>query len=97
MIPFEDLAAALDAYAARTRGASPSTPAPSARLPSGNYDPPTTEHSMPDDVQPSLRSHGDPEDDSTIAGDGAGPSHPVYDDRSNELDVSDVLSDEENS
>jgi len=95
MIPFEDLVAALDAYVARTRGGSPSTQPPSARLPSGSFDPPTTEHQMPDDVQPSLRSHGD--EDSTIAGDGAGPGQPIYDDRSNELDVSDVLSDEENS
>jgi hypothetical protein len=85
MIPFEDLVAALDSYVARTRGGAS---APSAR---GSYDPPTTEHQMPD-VQPSLRSHG--EEDSTIAGDGAGPSQPIYDDRSNELDVSDVLDDE---
>ena len=94
MIPFEELVAALDAYVARTRGASASSPAASARGPGGNYDPPTTEHQMPD-VQPSLRSHGD--EDSTIAGDGAGPGQPIYDDRSNELDVSDVLSDEDNN
>jgi hypothetical protein len=91
MIPFEDLVAALDSFVARTRGGAA---APSGRAPSGgSYDPPTTEHQMPD-VQPSLRSHGAVDDDSTIAGDGAGPAQPIYDDRSNELDVSDVLDDE---
>jgi hypothetical protein len=58
MISFEELSAALDAYAQRMRGGEP----------------PTTEQQLP-----------------------AGGESPqaIYDDRSNELDVSDVLSDEE--
>jgi hypothetical protein len=91
MIPFEDLVAALDAYVARTRGGSASS-ASSQRMPAGGYDPPTTEHTMPP-VEASLRSHGD--EDATMAG--AGPDgepggvRPIYDDRSNELDIGDVL------
>ena len=48
----------------------------------GPVDPPTHEHAMPP-----VGSH---EDDHTNVG-----VQPIYDDRSNELDIGDVLSDEE--
>jgi hypothetical protein len=85
MIPFEDLVAALDAYTARTRGGSPSSSAPS-RMPAGGYHPPTTEHMMPEDRQATIASAGPDGEPEGV--------HPIYDDRSNELDVGDVLSDE---
>src|SRR5262249_8260275 len=101
MIPFEDLSAALDDYVARTRGGAPAAPqrGSSAPPPSAD-DPPTTETQLPMDAMPSIRSHGGGEDDATHVGGMASssdpqPLEPVFDDRSNELDIGDVLSDDE--
>jgi hypothetical protein len=84
MIPYEDLVAALEAYVARTRGTA---------LPS---DGDTLHAHVPDSELPAeepsaiLTSRGG-EDDATSAG-----MQPVYEDRSNELDINDVLTDDEN-
>ena len=57
--------------------------APQAEMPAG--DPPTHEHAMPP-----IGSH--PDEDHTNVG-----MEAVYDDRSNELDIGDVMSDEESN
>lgn len=57
--------------------------APHVEMPTGPVDPPTHEHAMPP-------IGAQPDDDHTNVG-----LEPVYDDRSNELDIGDVLSDEE--
>jgi hypothetical protein len=82
MIPYEELVAALEAYVARTRG----TALPSdgdtlhAHVP---------ESELPaEEPRPVLSSRGGDED-ATNAG-----MQPVYEDRSNELDINDVLTDD---
>lgn len=101
MIPFEDLCAALDAYAARTRGMQPSSAPPTpmrstAQDESALIIDSTVTEAMLDgppptiDPQPGLSSHADVEEGTVAEG-----LHPVYEDRSNELDIGDVLSDEE--
>ena len=97
MIPYDQLCAALEAYAARTRGQEPPSRSPSSSYqPQANpaYDPPTTEVQMPDDPQASLRSRMTDEEGTHMDGMPESPQ-PVYDDKSNELDIGDVLSDEE--
>jgi hypothetical protein len=56
---------------------------PQVEITTGPVDPPTNEHAMPAVV-------GHHDDERTNAG-----VQPIYDDRSNELDIGDVLSDEE--
>jgi len=106
MIPYEDLCAALEAYQARTGGAprpGREAGAPAAMMPPPMAmprepppldlgDPPTAEVSLPGDPLPSISSSmsGDDEDGTQV-----GPMQPVYEDRSNELDIGDVLADEE--
>jgi hypothetical protein len=86
MISYEDLCAALAAYRARTRGEPmPSTSHHTTAIDVGSDLPP---------VEASLRSSGGG-DDSTHVGNLTAGMDPVYDDRSNELDINDVLSDEE--
>src|SRR3954453_17655513 len=107
MIPYEDLCAALDGFVARTRGGAPSRPDEDTMhghsVPA--YDPPTAEH-MPAQPMGGHRSRGTGEDgeEATHVGDLHGnayeapaPLDPVFDDKSNELDIGDVLSDEDAS
>jgi hypothetical protein len=105
MIPYDDLCAALEAYATRTRGAAAGTrPPPSAQAgvassaEPGGYDPPTADVMMPDGEAPvaGRRSRSGGEDEEGTHMDGMPPPlAPVFDDKSNELDIGDVLSDEE--
>jgi hypothetical protein len=80
MIPFEELAAALDDYAARISGEA--APAPSVHARS-TAEPPTAETALPP-----THASGPPDDDEPEV------SH-VAEDHSNELDIGDVLADEE--
>jgi hypothetical protein len=86
MIAYEDLCAALASYRARTRGEEPPAPAPSRSEASAGYDPPTSAHTLPTE-QPL------PEVATQVAQ--LPDVQTVYDDRSNELDLGDVLSDDE--
>ena len=109
MIPYEDLCVALEAYAARVHGHVP--PADSHRVEAGHsaaaeavpfcdepdlqpppLDPPTGEAELPPETHPELHSTG-AEDDSTHVG----QMPAIYEDRSNELDIGDVLADEDAS
>jgi hypothetical protein len=81
MIAYEELCAALERYAARTRGDV------SMEADASPAEPTTSEHALPPvgigiDEGADERTH-------------AGGMTPVFDDRSNELDIGDVLSDEE--
>jgi hypothetical protein len=99
MISFEDLCAALESFKARNGGQMNEMNAPRTTSPAPSsgavampppLDPPTREVAMP-----VLRNQQDMgEEEGTLAGGPAGMSV-VYDDQSNELDIGDVLSDEE--
>ena len=95
MIPYEDLCSALEAFAVRTRGVSPSHADESAHA-RGRYgdahagDPATGEAPLPH--EPTLISRGD---DGTHVGGEPAPLEPVYDLASSELDVSDAMPDDE--
>jgi len=82
MIPYEDLCAALEAYAAEKRGDTMHGEVASAAA----YEP-QVDH--PEEPRAVLRSQGG-EEDATHAG-----MRPVYEDQSNELDIGDVISDED--
>jgi hypothetical protein len=85
MISYEDLCAALESFSARARGGT---------APARDADPPTTEVNLPPGG--GLRSRGGGEDDSTHVGDlNGGPVQPIYEDRSNELDLGDVMADDD--
>jgi hypothetical protein len=84
MISYEELCAALESFKART-GGQLAPPNPSSAPP---LDPLTAETMMP---EATLHSSGG--DEGTQVG--GSPSSMVYEDRSNELDIGDVLSDEE--
>ncbi len=99
MIPYEELAAALERYAARQRGEAPAE-APAAAAPASAganiyspppdyYDSPATgEHALEPQTQQHAALGGDEE--STQVG-----QMPAANDPSQELDLGDVLSDEE--
>ena len=82
MIPYEELCAALDRYTAQHQGDAHVHTGETAFPPP---DPATSEHLMP----PAGLAAG-ADDEHTNVG-----LQPIYDDRSNELDIGDVLSDEE--
>jgi hypothetical protein len=102
MISYEDLCSALAAYRARTRGEAPPSSSVSSLRAQRQPEPHHAEHTAfdpPGDLPPiegSLYSAGSG-DDSTHVGSLGNESgmEPVYDDKSNELDIDDVLSDEE--
>jgi hypothetical protein len=81
MIPFEELAAALDRYAARTGTAATATPVPASPASDGDADAYTVETQMPP-VGAHLEDTG---------------PQPLSDDHSNEIDIGDVLSDEDSA
>lgn len=89
MIPYQELCAALERYSASHGGEAPvhtdqtPLPPPPAAMPTPLLEGPTGEHHLP-------RAAAEPEDDQTNVG-----LQPFYDDKSNELDINDVLSDEE--
>ncbi len=87
MIPYEELCAALERYAEhhRARRAARSTPTRPRCRRAARVDHPTAEHLMPTHAP-----LGVTEDEHTNVG-----VSPIYDDRSNELDIGDVLSDED--
>ena len=94
MISFEDLCAALEQFKARNGGPmnAPHASSSGAVAMPPPLDPPTSEVPMP-----TLRKHqqlDEGEEEGTLAG-GPGGMNVVYDDQSNELDIGDVLSDEE--
>ena len=83
MIPYEDLCRALEAYAARNRGEAPTD--------HGQYGEPPMDDNMPaEEPHAVLTTRGGGEEESTRA-----DMAPVYEDRSNELDIGDVLADDE--
>ncbi len=112
MIPYEDLCAALDAFAGRTHVPPPARHSDedtmhgrSAHAPS-HYDPPTSDVELPEAPIEGIhsRGHGEDGEEATHVGDLHGnayeapaPLEPVFDDKSNELDIGDVLSDEDAS
>jgi hypothetical protein len=93
MIPYEELARALDAYRARKRGGAGAAAASVAydqtayEAPPA-YDPPTAESQLPE--YGSISTSGGGDDATHVGG-----MRPSYDDPSNEIDIGDVLSDEE--
>lgn len=85
MIPYEDLCRALEAYAARNRGE-----APTDHGAAGYGDPPPLDDNLPAEEPRAVLTTRGGDDESTRA-----DMAPVYEDRSNELDIGDVLTDEE--
>lgn len=111
MIPYEDLCVALEAYAARVHGHVPpadshrveaghhaaAEPVPfydEPDLQPPPLDAPTGEAHLPPEAHPELHSTG-AEDDSTHVGQMPSTMPAIYEDRSNELDIGDVLADED--
>lgn len=84
MIPYEELCAALDRYAAHDGDASEQSPSSIAGGPA-----PAAADSAPLDLD------GDGRPQQRAAPSAESEGQPIYDDRSNELDIGDVLSDEE--
>jgi hypothetical protein len=85
MIPYEELCAALERYAQHHRASEPAqVHTDETALPPPPADQPTGEHLMPH------APLGAGDDEHTNVG-----VSPIYDDRSNELDIGDVLSDED--
>jgi hypothetical protein len=83
MIPYEDLCRALEAFAARNRGDAPTD--------HGAYgDPPPLDDNMPAEEPHAVLTTRGGDEESTRA-----DMSPVYEDRSNELDIGDVLADED--
>ncbi len=97
MIPYEELSAALERFAARRRGETPAEHHHEAAHAHAHHEhahehaPPTAEHDLPP-VPDAHAALGGGEDEQTHVGE----MQPVTDERSNEIDIGDVITDEEN-
>ena len=97
MIPYEDLCAALASYQARQRGESVPAYSRDSDTMHGDAHHDQTAFDAPDDLPPvephaSVQFSGGGDEQTHVGG-----VQTVYEDRSNEIDVGDVLLDEENS